>query len=76
MKVEYKPKTMEDHYADIRRMFENWGATVLGITVEYDDSCDPGTGFIVTLRGRETEMNKHFAGQVLTNYAYRIEWAG
>lgn len=75
MFIKYKPKTIEQHYAAIRRMFDNWGATVLGITVEYDDSCDPGTAFVVTLQGRKSEINKHFVEQVLIHYAYRIEWA-
>jgi hypothetical protein len=72
--IEYKPKTIAEHYADIRQMFENWGATVLGVTHELHEDCDPGCAFVVALKGRQTPLYSHLAGQVMTNYAYRIEW--
>lgn len=67
-------KNVEEHYGEIRRLFEAAGVKVLGVTVEYDDSCDPDTAFVITLRGRNTRMNRQLAAGVLTNYAYRIEW--
>ena len=73
--VEYKPKTYAEHYADIKRMFENWGAIVLSVTHEYSENDDPGTGFVVKLKGRKSSILEHFASQVMINYAYRIKWA-
>jgi len=73
-KIERTFKNVEEHYAEIRRIFENWGATVLGVTAEYDESCDPGTGFVITLRGKANSVMTEMAGKALTNYAYRLEW--
>lgn len=72
--VEYKPKSFLEHYADIKRMFENWGATVLDVTHEYSENDDPGTAFVVTLKGRKSSILERFASQIMTNYAYLIRW--
>lgn len=59
---------------EVSNLLTKAGFTVIKHSICVDDSCEPGIGHLVTLRGKQTPELRKKAEAVLWNFAYNIQF--